>query len=167
MLVITILSPTHHLYSSKLAYYCFSVLPLLWLTSPPPLLPIHFYYALWNPLQCKNPYFLKPFDGSSTFAFALTKIWLPVCKPHSLYAHFRRNCSYSLSTYLLLQHAFQNNTLPLVCKIPSSFEVYAAMFYYTSPSLLVSSIDILCWLTHLFSYSSIFIFLRAFKTLYE
>lgn len=128
MLVITILSPTHHLYSSKLAYYCFSVLPLLWLTSPPPLLPIHFYYALWNPLQCKYPYFLKPFDGSSTFAFVLTKIWLPVCKPHSLYAHFRRNCSYSLSTYFyfsmpsrtILFLSFVKSPLHLRCMLPCS-----------------------------------------------
>ena len=75
----------------------------------------------------------------STLPFALTKIWFPVCKPNPLYTYFKRNCA----SFLVPPNFYFNMTsrTTILSFVKScSFEVYAAMFYDSALSLLVSNV---------------------------
>lgn len=126
--------------------------PLTPTTSP--LLPIHFYHALSNPLQCKHSYcnFLIEY----VFSLLLkSKSDFLSASPISSGTCFRRSCSSSLCLHSFVFSIPEQ----YFYKILSSFELYAPCSTVLYPSWLLYFAA-----QHYISYSNIYIFLRAFKT---
>lgn len=98
--------------------------------------------------------------------FCSNKIWLPLCKFCSSLPPFQEKCSFSISPHTFC-FSMASRTMLLLSFVKFPFPSWRMLLCATSlyPFLLLSSVDILCYLTYFFSYSSIPIFLRAFKIL--